>query len=241
MLALAFVACTNGAKSPRPDEHGATASAESYDAPRAAMVEHVRGYGMADERVLAAMRKTPRHLFVPEGQVKHAYEDTALPIGHDQTISQPSVVALMTELLHVRPGDKVLEVGTGSGYQAAILAEVGAEIYSIEIVKPLADEAAERLARMGYSKIHVRAGDGYEGWPEHAPFDGVIVTCAPDHIPQPLIDQLKPGGRICIPVGAAFGEQTLYLKTKLQSGGLRTEMSVPVRFVPLTGAHGAKR
>ena len=188
--------------------------------------------GVSDKLVLAAMRKVQRHKFVPENMVRYAYEDRPLPIGEDQTISQPYIVALMTEVLELKGGEKVLEIGTGSGYQAAILAEIVAGVYTIEIVESLARTAEERLKGMGYENITVRFGDGYKGWVEHEPFDGVIVTCAPDHIPQPLVDQLKIGGRMVIPVGARF--QELVLLTKTETGMVRKNIA-PVRFVPMTG------
>lgn len=206
---------------------------ENFTRERAAMVERqLKLRGIRDETVLRAMGKVPRHEFVPEARVSEAYEDYPLPIGFEQTISQPYIVAAMTELLRLEPGDRVLEVGTGSGYQAAVLAELAAEVYSIEIIPPLGREAGERLKRLGYKNVHVRVGDGYLGWPEQAPFDAVIVTCAPDHVPAPLVEQLKVGGRMCIPVGDA-GDQQLYLLTKTPAGKLATETIFPVRFVPL--------
>ena len=187
---------------------------------------------VSDKLVLAAMRKVPRHKFVPENMKPYAYEDRPLPIGEDQTISQPYIVALMTELLGLKGGEKVLEIGTGSGYQAAVLAEIVAEVYTIEIVESLARTAEEKLEEMGYENITVRFGDGYKGWEEHAPFDGVIVTAAPDHIPQPLVDQLKVGGRMVIPVGSRFQELKLLTKTE---DGVKEKDVIPVRFVPMTG------
>lgn len=160
--------------------------------------EQIEGRGVRDEAVREAMRKVPRHKFLPPSQLDWAYEDTPLPIGHNQTISQPYIVGAMTELLDLKPDARVLEVGTGSGYQAAILAEIVAEVYTIEILEPLADRAEQTLQDLGYENVHVRAGDGYLGWPEHAPFDGIIVTCAPDHVPDPLVEQLKVGGKMCI-------------------------------------------
>jgi protein-L-isoaspartate(D-aspartate) O-methyltransferase len=189
--------------------------------------------GINGERVLAAVRKVPREEFVPEQLRAASYADQPLPIGYDQTISQPFIVAFMTEELRPQPQDRVLEIGTGSGYQAAILAELVAEVYSIEIIEPLAKRAEGTLQRLGYKNVHVKVGDGYKGWLEHAPFDAVIVTCAPDHVPQPLIDQLKNGGRMIIPVGPA-GDQELYLLEK-ENGQLRQRSVTPVRFVPMTG------
>jgi protein-L-isoaspartate(D-aspartate) O-methyltransferase len=190
-----------------------------------------------DPRVVAAMREVPRHLFVPEEIEPYAYRNTALPIGHEQTISQPYIVALMTHLLQVEPGHRVLEVGTGSGYQAAVLAQLGAKVHSIEIVEPLAREAAERVKALGYSAVSVRAGDGYAGWPDAAPFDRIIVTAGAPHIPRPLLDQLKPGGRMVIPVAAADGDgEELMLVGKDKRGKVRQRSIIPVRFVPLVRA-----
>lgn len=188
--------------------------------------------GVSDKRVLDALRAVPREEFVPLGERIHAYEDRSLPIERGQRISQPSLVALMTQLLRIDRGDKVLEIGTGAGYQAAILAELTPKVYTIEIVPELARSARERLRRLGYTAVQVRTGDGYQGWPEHAPFDSIIVTCAPDHVPEPLVEQLKEGGRMVIPVGPEGGPQTLYLLEK-QKGKLRSTRVVPVKFVPL--------
>jgi protein-L-isoaspartate(D-aspartate) O-methyltransferase len=179
------------------------------------------------------MRRVPRHEFVPEPVRARAYADYPLPIGLDQTISQPYIVALMTELLQVKPGHRVLEIGTGSGYQAAVLAELGAEVYTIEIVEALAATARETLDRLGYRQVHARAGDGYQGWPDAAPFDRIIVTAAPPKVPQPLIDQLKPDGRLVVPEGR--GDQDLVLYRKTSDGKLKRESVLPVRFVPMTG------
>lgn len=189
--------------------------------------------GIRDERVLAAMAKVPRHELVPEASRHDAYGDFPLPIGHGQTISQPYIVAFMTEQLAPKPTDKVLEVGTGSGYQAAVLAELVAEVYTIEIVEALAIRAERDLRRLGYHNVKVRHGDGYAGWPEAAPFDAIIVTCAPERVPAPLIEQLKEGGRMIIPVGPA-GDQQLILLRK-QDGRLQRQSVLPVRFVPMTG------
>lgn len=200
----------------------------------------VPGRGIKDERVLAAMRAVPRHEFVPEDQRHFAYDDRPLPIGHGQTISQPYIVAFMTEQLRPQPMDKVLEIGTGSGYQAAILSGLVKEVFSIEIVAPLAKRAEADLRRLGYTNVFVRAGDGYKGWLEHAPFDSVIVTCAPDQVPRPLIEQLKEGGRMVIPVGPEGGVQELYLLEK-RGGELKQKAVLPVRFVPMTRESGASQ
>jgi len=191
------------------------------------------GHTITDSAVLGVMGKVPRQEFVPPSLRTRAYEDTPLPIGYDQTISQPFMVAFMTENLKPKPTDKVLEVGTGSGYQAAVLAGLVKTVYTIEIVEPLAHRAEQALKRLGYSNVMTRAGDGYKGWPDAAPFDAVIVTCAPDHIPQPLVDQLKDGGRMIIPVGP-IGHQTLNVLCK-KNGKIEQRAVVPVRFVPMTG------
>jgi protein-L-isoaspartate(D-aspartate) O-methyltransferase len=192
----------------------------------------LRRRGIENERVLQAMSFVPRHDFVPEGQVPHAYEDRPLPIGEGQTISQPYIVALMTELLELEHGDRVLEIGTGSGYQAAVLCELTPNVYTIEIIPALAERAAETLDLLGYDTVKVKAGDGYLGWPEHAPFDAIIVTCAPEDVPQPLKDQLAEGGRMVIPVGPQWTHQTLYVLTK-EKGKLKQREIIPVRFVPM--------
>ena len=189
---------------------------------------------VTDRRVLDAMAAVPRHAFVPEKVRRRAYADAALPIGHEQTISQPYVVALMTEHLRVTPSTRVLEVGTGSGYQAAVLARLTPRVYSIEIVAPLAERAARALKDEGYDAVKVKAGDGYKGWPEHAPFDAIIVTCAPEELPEPLWDQLAPGGRIVIPVGPSDRVQRLVVISKTDDGQRRTETITEVRFVPMT-------
>lgn len=190
------------------------------------------GRPVLDERVLAAMRKVPRHEFVPEDQKRLAYRNRPLPIGEGQTISQPYIVALMTDLLQLEPGDKVLEIGTGCGYQAAVLAEIAGEVYTIEIIDSLGRAAAATLKRLGYANVHTRIGDGYKGWPEAAPFDAIIVTAAPDHIPPALVEQLKPTGRMVIPVGGL--SQELMVVKKNADGSTLNEQIVPVRFVPLT-------
>jgi protein-L-isoaspartate(D-aspartate) O-methyltransferase len=183
--------------------------------------------------VLAAMRDVPRHLFVPPDLQSSAYDDRPLSIGHGQTISQPYIVALMTEIVRPQPGERVLEIGTGSGYQAAVLSRLVSHVYSIEIVEALAREAERRLTSLGYANVTVRIGDGYAGWPEMAPFDRIVVTAAPDHVPQPLVTQLRPGGRLVIPVGSIFEGQELQLLEKDDAGRVRTERIAPVAFVPL--------
>lgn len=206
---------------------------EKLRARREEMVtRQIEARGVKDPRVLDAMRAVPRHRFVPASQASRAYDDNPLPIGWDQTISQPYIVALMTELLELAPGDKVLEIGTGSGYQAAVLAELADSVFSIEIVPELAEFARENLAAAGYRNANVRAGDGYRGWPEAAPFPAIIVTAAPDHIPEPLIEQLAEGGRLVIPVGDVYQELMVAEKAE---GRLRLRSVIPVRFVPMTG------
>lgn len=190
-----------------------------------------------DPQVMNAMGKVPRHEFVPAHLKVHAYENRPLPIGYGQTISQPYIVALMTDLAKVDRGDAVLEVGTGSGYQAAVLAACGARVYSIEIIEELAKSAEHRLQRLGYSRVQVRSGDGYHGWQEHAPFDAIMVTAAASHIPPPLVEQLKPGGRMIIPIGGPFMTQHLMLVEKGEDSRIITRQVLPVLFVPLTGSH----
>ena len=200
---------------------------------RRAMVDRqIRRRGVSDERVLKALEEVPRHWFVPEDQRGRAYDDYPLPIGYDQTISQPYIVGLMTELLKPSPGDTVLEIGTGSGYQAAVLSRVVDKVYSIEIVEPLCKRARSILNEQGYGNVEVRCGDGYDGWPEHAPFAGIILTAAPEKVPQPLLDQLADGGRLVVPEGRYNQDLVVYEK---QGGEIRRREVIPVRFVPMTG------
>ncbi len=217
----------------------------SYEARRQALVEDVRrtaklaradGAPMISSETLDVIGKVPRHEFVPAPQRDVAYMNRPLPIGGGQTISQPYIVALMTELAEVGPNDVVLEIGTGSGYQAAVLSELAREVYTIEIIDWLGERAATDLARLGYDNVHVRVGDGYAGWPEHAPFEAIVVTAAPETVPQPLIDQLAEGGRMVIPVGRQGGVQMLRVLTKSASGGIDDERVIPVMFVPFTRA-----
>jgi protein-L-isoaspartate(D-aspartate) O-methyltransferase len=221
---------------------------DSYESQRKRMVEEIAalaretrletGRAALSERVMAAIAKVPRHELVPVGERRNAYANRPLSIGLGQTISQPYIVALMTDLMEVKPGDRVLEIGTGSGYQAAVLAELAGTVYTVEIVEPLAREARARLERLGYRNVVAKAGDGYQGWPEHAPFDSILVTAAPREVPQPLIDQLKPGGRLVVPVGSQGGAQSLLLLEKRLDGSIARRNVLAVRFVPLTDKSG---
>jgi len=222
------------------------ASGVDFTTEHSALVDELRRYGRLDpppgqkgfdDRVLQALREVERHRFVPQRLWPEAYANHPLPIGHGQTISQPYIVALMTDLIDPDKNDIVLEVGTGSGYQAAILSRLVEQVYSIEIIEPLARQAKDRLAQLGYDNIDTRLGDGYFGWQEQAPFDAIIVTAAASHVPPPLIEQLKPGGRMVIPVGGRFAVQYLLLLEKTASGEILTRQITAVRFVPLTGEH----
>jgi protein-L-isoaspartate(D-aspartate) O-methyltransferase len=201
------------------------------------------GRDALDPRVIAALERVPRHEFVPAGQRRYAYEDRPLPIGHGQTISQPYIVAIMSDLVDIDPGARVLEIGTGSGYQAAVLAALGARVCTIEIIPALAERARRDLDRLGYGDVRSRTGDGYYGWPECGPFDAIVVTAGATHVPPPLIEQLAPGGRMIIPIGSRFLTQQLLLVEKDDGGDVTTRHVLPVRFVPLTGGHdrGASR
>lgn len=239
VLVFATVLLLLGSCEPAPKSGGNTD--DPFTARRNAMVERqLAGRDISDERVLHAMRSVPRHLFVPAGQVDSAYQDSPLPIGHGQTISQPYIVALMTQLAGAKPGKRALDVGTGSGYQAAVLAEIVDQVYSIEILCELADDAKERLDLLGYENIETRCGDGYAGWPDAAPFDVIIVAAAPEDVPEPLVEQLAPGGRLVIPVGRVH--QELLVVEKGDDGTLRRFNEGGVRFVPMTGeAAGGSR
>lgn len=216
---------------PAPGERSAERSAE-----RETMVaRQIAARGLEDARVLAALRAVPRHRFVPESEAADAYTDHPLPIGHGQTISQPYVVAFMTHAADVAAGERVLEVGTGSGYQAAVLAQMGCEVWTIEIVEPLGLRAERYLSDAGYERVHVRIGDGYRGWPEAAPFDAIVVTAAPDHVPEPLLEQLAVGGRLVIPVGPQDARGQEILRITRTAEGLERQTLLPVRFVPMTG------
>jgi len=241
-LAILFLAMATGCSAAAPRQEAPASGDEELRMRREALVDVLRREGIHDERVLGAIGRVPRHRFVPDSAQDEAYANYPLPIGHEQTISQPYIVALMTEAASLRPGAKVLEVGTGSGYQAAVLSEVldlapgrtsSAQLASIEIVEPLGRAADALLRELGY-RVDVRVGDGYRGWPEKAPFDAILVTAAPDHVPQPLLDQLAVGGRLVIPVGAERDVQELRVIERTQ-GGLVERDLVPVRFVPMTG------
>ncbi len=232
LVASLLAACLVGCVSTTGDGNGQTDAEAVYAVRRRQMADtQIRGRGIHDPRVLGALEKVPRHKFVQPGDEPSAYGDHPLAIGSGQTISQPYIVAYMTEALDLQPGDRVLEIGTGSGYQAAILGELVHEVYTIEIVPELAARATRVLANLRYTNVHVREGDGYLGWPDHAPFDAVIVTAAPDHVPTPLVDQLKLGGRLVVPIGR--DDQDLLVLTRT-SDGLREDARLPVRFVPLT-------
>lgn len=224
VLALVAAGCTSRPIEPR---------SAPPDVLRARMIdEQLRGRGIREPRVLDAMARVPRHEFVPDESRDRAYADGPLPIGYGQTISQPYIVAYMTEQLDPQPGNRVLEIGTGSGYQAAVLAELVAEVFSIELVDELASRARETLARLGYNNVHVRAGDGYQGWPEAAPFDRIILTAAPPALPQALVDQLAVGGILVAPVGPMLGAQTITIIRRTVEG-VTTEETIPVQFVPM--------
>lgn len=220
-----------------PVQASPTPTEDRYAEMRKRMVEtQLRSRDITDEDVLRVMEKVPRHLFVSKGYKDQAYADHPLPIGYGQTISQPYIVALMTQILKLKRGDKILEVGTGSAYQAAILAELTEEVYTVEIVEELAKSAAEKLRELNYDNVHVKHADGYYGWEEHAPYDAIIVTCAPDHVPQSLVQQLADGGRMILPVGPPGGYQSLWLVEK-HGEEVSTRNLLPVSFVPLTGEH----
>lgn len=231
-IALLLIACDAGQAQRSP-------IGADWTAARNRMVdEQLAGRDIRSARVLDAMRKVPRHLFVPEAIRAFAYDDRPLPIGHDQTISQPYIVAYMTEALELEPAHKVLEIGTGSGYQAAVLGLLAKEVYTIEIVQPLAERARATLKSLGHANVHVRAGNGYLGWPEQAPFDRIMVTAAPDEVPPALVEQLKIGGLMAIPVGTVVQELRILRKT---ASGMETLRRLPVRFVPMIGKPKPRR
>ena len=229
VMLLASPACTSQFYSGLT---GSPQTEEEFAARRRKLVEVLKSQGLKERNVLDALLKVPRHKFVPESHRHRAYENRALPIAHDQTISQPYIVGYMTEAADIAPGDKVLEIGTGSGYQAAVLGELAKEVYSIEIVQPLADSARTLLGELGYKNVHVKTGNGYLGWPEHAPFDAIIVTAAPDEVPQALVDQLAVGGTMVVPVGSGF--QQMVIITRNESGVVQRR-TLSVAFVPMVG------
>ncbi len=232
---VAIFICFISAAAPVPAQANSDEDAFFLNLRRKMVQEQIVARGVKDERVLAACLKVPRHKFVPQQFQRFAYQDKPLPIGYEQTISQPYIVALMTELARLSPQDEVLEIGTGSGYQAAILAEIVREVYSVEILKPLAESSRARLQELGYENIRVKWGDGYLGWQEFAPYDAIIVTAAPEEVPAALVEQLKPGGRLVIPVGTFFQELKVITREK---DGVKEESIIPVRFVPMIRLQG---
>ncbi len=241
LLLAAWLAGCGPAETPAPTATPASSAllaAYDFDTERERLLRELEAFGIQETAILDLIRRVPRHEFVPADYVDRAYDNRPLPIGYGQTISQPLIVALMTRELGVEPGDRVLEIGTGSGYQAAVLAEFGVEVYSIEIIGPLADQAAVRLERLGYP-VQLRLADGYFGWPEAAPFDAIIVTAAPDHVPQPLVQQLKVGGIMVLPIGPPGGYQELWKVTRVSEDQVETVSLGGVRFVPLTRETGA--
>ena len=235
-LAAAAWVLNWGSVRPYPAVLRARAADDYVDLRESMVREQILARGVSDRDVLSALRSVPRHLFVPPSMVPQAYNDHPLPIGNRQTISQPYIVAFMSELLDVEKGHKVLEIGTGCGYQAAVLSVLAGQVYSIEIVKELGVQARQRLRTLGYDNVEVRIGNGYAGWPEQAPFDRIILTAAPNELPRTLVDQLKPGGRLVAPVGPVYGNQELVVVTKDAQGKVRRESVLPVRFVPMVQA-----
>ena len=235
LLLFPLPACA-AQRTPAPGPAGAglreATVTDKFTERRRRLVEHLRANGIRSDAVLGAISDVPRHRFVPAAHAASAYDDRPLPIGHGQTISQPFIVAYMTEAAEVTPGEKVLEIGTGSGYQAAVLSRLAGEVYSVEIIPALAEGARALLRELGYENVRVKAGNGYEGWAEHAPFDAIVVTAAPDEVPPALVEQLAVGGRMVIPVGSA--EQEMVVITKTRSGVVERR-TIPVRFVPMTG------
>jgi len=232
---ISLSACAPGrlsAQATAPTTAQRQATDAEFAKQRRHLVEEVRSQGIKSKAVLNALLKVPRHKFVPPAYQDLAYKDQPLPISHDQTISQPFIVAYMTEAAEIMPGEKVLEIGTGSGYQAAILSQLAREVYSIEIIPALAQSARALLGKSGYKNVHVKSGNGYAGWVEHAPFDAIVVTAAPDHIPQALVDQLAVNGKMVIPVGSSYQEMMVITKTR---SGVVTKRTIPVMFVPMTG------
>lgn len=232
ILLLSFPSCGVNSNSTIVQVQSLSNSADTLQTQRSQMVQQLREHGIQDEAVLQAMAKVPRHQFIAASQAHQAYRNSPLPIAHSQTISQPYIVAYMTEAAAIAPNAKVLEIGTGSGYQAAVLGEVAREVYTIEIIPELAARAGETLSNLGYKNVHGKTGNGYQGWTEHAPYDAIIVTAAPDHIPQALVNQLALNGRMVIPVGTQNQEMMVITKTRDR---LIEQRTIPVRFVPMTG------
>src|SRR5688572_13913658 len=230
LIFLLFVSCGPLLLRERLSADGA--SSQDFKRERQALVDQLKAEGITNSDVLKAMLKVPRHEFVPPSHRHYSYQDRPLPIGHEQTISQPFIVGYMTQAASVAPGEKVLEIGTGSGYQAAVLAELAGKVYTIEIIPELAEGAKSVLHKLGYKNVHVKTGNGYEGWPEHAPFDAIVVTAAPDKIPQALVDQLAVKGKMVIPVGTTFQEMVIITRG---NSGVVEQRTIPVRFVPMTG------
>jgi len=230
VLLLPFISCGSQSNSERITVDDATA--QDFTQQRQRLVDQLKAEGIKSDIVLEALRKVPRHEFVPPSQRHNSYQNRPLSIGHEQTISQPFIVGYMTEAASIAPGEKVLEIGTGSGYQAAVLAELAKEVYTIEIIPELAEGARSVLGKLGYRNVHVKTGNGYEGWPEHAPFDAIVVTAAPDEIPQKLVDQLALRGKMVIPVGSTFQEMVIVTRDE---SGVVERRTIPVQFVPMTG------
>ena len=230
LVFLAFVSC--GPLLLRESLSVDDASSQDFTRERQALVDELKAEGITNSDVLKAMLKVPRHEFVPLSHRHYSYQNRPLPIGHDQTISQPFIVGYMTQAASIAPGEKVLEIGTGSGYQAAVLAELASQVYTIEIIPELAEGAKSVLHKLGYRNVHVKTGNGYEGWPEHAPFDAIVVTAAPDEVPKKLVDQLAVRGKMVIPVGTTFQEMVIITR---DNSGVIEHRTIPVRFVPMTG------
>ncbi|HEY5885586.1 MAG TPA: protein-L-isoaspartate(D-aspartate) O-methyltransferase [Pyrinomonadaceae bacterium] len=230
---LLFISCSSLSLTERTSV--SDEASQDFTRQRQALVAQLKAEGITNGDVLKAMLKVPRHEFVPPSHRQYSYQNRPLPIGHDQTISQPFIVGYMTQAASIAPGEKVLEIGTGSGYQAAVLAELAGQVYTIEIIPELAEGAKSVLSKLGYKNVHVKAGNGYEGWPEHAPFDAIVVTAAPDEVPQKLVDQLALRGKMVIPVGSTFQEMVIITR---DNSGVVEQRTIPVRFVPMTGKPG---
>ena len=230
LVLLFFISCSSLSLSERVSDN--EEPSQNFKRQRQALVDQLKAEGITNSEVLKAMLKVPRHEFVPESHRHYSYQNRPLPIGHDQTISQPFIVGYMTQAASIASGEKVLEIGTGSGYQAAVLAELAGQVYTIEIIPELAEGAKSVLGKLGYKNVHVKTGNGYEGWPEHAPFDAIVVTAAPDEVPQKLVDQLALRGKMVIPVGSTFQEMVIISRDE---SGVVERRTIPVRFVPMIG------